>query len=728
MVPRAHRKRVEEYESLPEGKDDPLSTSQMQELLRTLRQWRRQSRLAQGSNRIQMAIDEDFYDCIQLDERDLKIMEDRAQPPLTFNVIKNTINWILGTERKSRIDYRVLPRKKKGAGSAKAKTKTLKFINDVSRGEYARSEAFADAAIAGIGWLESGARKNGDEPVFLRSERWRNMWYDHLGTEASGADMRWVLREKWADLDIAQKLFPQYAERLEMLAEAVNSLYPYVPDDVSIMDEATEFDMESEFDSLFGGEFNGGRKRIKLVECWYRVPESVKLLHARGEDTPYGALDGAIYRDKNPAHEYLVRGKYFSLTDATIMVVRQAIWAGATFLQEGLSPYNHNRFPFTPIFCYRRRRDNMPYGVIRDLRDPQSDLNKRKSRALFLLSSNRVIAEKGAVDNKIEAYEEVNRPDGWIEVNKDKKFEIVEEKRDIQYHVEMARDDERFIQSISGVTDENLGKMTNATSGKAIEARQLQGYTTSGVVFDNYYFAFQCVGEIMVSLTEQFHDDERELRITGDRQKDEFIKINERDKDGKIKNNITESKADFIVAKQDFRESVRMAMFEMLSELVQGLSQTMPEVALALLDMVVEYMDDLPNKDEIVARIRKINNQHGPDEELTPEDKVKQQQVEAAMAQKAQMQEQMAQALQQAELVIAQARAAGEQTKAIQNIVSAQMQKLDGYLKAINAAQAVAMAPQLTGAADQLIKEAEISTVGAGPGKGSTGQVPMDRR
>jgi hypothetical protein len=78
------------------------------------------------------------------------------------------------------------------------------------------------------------------------------------------------------------------------------------------------------------------------------------------------------------------------------------------------------------------------------------------------------------------------------------------------------------------------------------------------------------------------------------------------------------TKEDFVVAKQDFRETIRLSMVETLSELVMGMAQTMPQVALSLIDMVVELMDDVPNKDEIIARIRKINGQSGPEDELTP--------------------------------------------------------------------------------------------------------------
>ena len=684
----------------------PLDSPENQEKLRKLMMWRRQARVAQADNRMEQAIDEDYYDGIQYTPEDLHVLLERNQPPLVYNVTKNTINFILGTERRARMDSRVLPRKKSSASSAKTKTKIMKYTQDVSKGEFEWSMAFTDAVKAGIGWIENGARKDGDEPIFMRHESWRNMWFDHLGRSLDGKDWRYVIREKWCDLDIAEELFPERADSLKVMAEAANSLYPYLPEDIVISDTASEFDIESDLDALFGGPFDGIRERVKLIEGWYRMPARVQIMHERqAGDTPYGALDGKIFRGDNEDHKYLVKGNWFTLTDCLTMTVRCAIWVGATLLQDDLSPYYHNRFPFTPLFCYRRSRDNMPYGVIRDMRDPQSDLNKRRSRSLFLLSANRVIHDKGAVDDKVKAYEEVNRPDGMIEVNDGKRFEINKEIQEIAVHTEMARDDERFISNITGVTPEARGQSERDLSGVAIGKLQMQTQTTSGVFFDNYYYARQNEGEIRLNLIEQFCDKEKEYRITGDQGKDEFIKANEF-KDGKIENNITESQADFIMGKQDYRESLRMAMFETLSQLVTSLAQSMPQVALALLDEVIEFMDELPNKDEIVARIRKINGQNAPEDEMTPEDKQQMKQAEEEKNKEQQMMKQLQQGMAQIALALQQAKVSETNARAMKDKIDGEMKRLEGFLKAMEVAATVQVAPQLTEAADQIVAEA----------------------
>ena len=720
-IPQSERKKKIEGIEVWEKPNHPLDGDEAQERLRKLMQWRRQARIAQADNRTEMATDEDFYDGIQYTPEDLNILLNREQAPLVYNVTKNTINWILGTERKSRIDYRVLPRKKKGAQSAKIKTKMFKYLNDVNKGEYMRSLAFEDCVKAGLGWIELGARNvKWDEPIFIRRETWRNIWFDHLCREPSGIDQRFLFREKWVDLDVAIGLFPERGERIKVMAESVNSMYPYLPDDVVITDYASEFDLESDLSIFYGGPWDGARQRVKLIEAWYRMPQRVKIMQMRDEDTPYGALDGAIYRESWEDHKYLVDGGYFTTYDVMKMVVRHAIWVGNTFLQDDLTPYNHDRFPFIPFFCYRRQRDGMPYGVIRDIRDPQDDLNKRRSRSLFLLTAKQVIAEPGAVNNKVEASEELHRPDGWLEVNQGKRFEIVDQKALAKEHVELARDDERFIQNVAGgTTEENLGHETNAISGKAIQARETQGLTTSGVVFDNYYYSFQLEGEVLNALVEQFKDEADEIRVTGDEAKDEFVEINKWNQEkGEIENSITESKADFYVGKQDYRESLRIGMMERLSELVAGLTKSMPEVALKLLDLVVDYMDELPNKDEMVARIRKINKQHAPEDEMTDEEKQQIKAAEEKAMQEEQGIKQMQAAMAQLNIALAQAKVDAEQAKAFKTKIDGSMKKLEGFLKAMETATAILNNPAVVAAADKLLKEAEAAPGGDEKNKG----------
>ncbi len=445
-----------------------LKQDHWQRRLSSLQALRYQARIQQADNRMQMAIDEDFYDSIQMDINDIAILMDRKQPILTFNVIKDTVNWMLGTERRTRIDYAIRPRNSGDEKEAKVKEHIFKYDDDINHADYVSSQVFSSQVKAGLGWMEVGARNDGDSPIYIRDEKWRNIWFDHLSTGVIRKP-RFVIREKWVDLDVAKVLFPESSDDLEVMAQHVNSIYPYNPDDVLLSDPASEFDVESQLDSIFSPRGQILRERVRLTEMWYRVPAKVKVLRLVDESIPWGILEGTIYRESSPDQKYLVKNGYFDTYDVMRMVVRRAFWCGSVYLKDDLSPYYHWEFPLIPFWCYIRERDNMPYGVIRDLRDPQIDYNKRRSKALFLMSAAQIVAEKGAVDDKEEAIYEAQRADGFVEYNAGKKLEIQRNLDIGTVHLNMAHDDERMIRSLVGHIEPQVAETKKEVSGKALD-------------------------------------------------------------------------------------------------------------------------------------------------------------------------------------------------------------------------------------------------------------------
>lgn len=686
---------------------DQLKTLKWQRRLARLQSFRQQARIQQADNRMQQAIDEDFYDSIQLELEDIAVLEERRQPVLTYNIIKDTVNWILGMEKKVRLDYDLRPRSDGAMQEAKIKEDVLKFDSDVNYFQYVMSQGFASAMKAGVGWIDLGAKNGEDSPLYVRNEKWRNVWFDHLAVGLVGRKPRFVIREKWVDLDIAEVLFENSADDLRAMSEHVNAIYPYNPDDIVLSDPASEFDVEGQLDSMFSPRGETLRERIKVCECQYRMPAKVKILRLVDPSIPYGCLEGSIYRKGNADQDYLVKNGYFETYEVMKMVVRQAFWCGTVYLRDNLSPYDHWEFSLQPIWCYIRERDNMPYGIIRDLRDPQIDLNKRRSKALFLMSSTQIIAEKGAVDDKQEAVNEAQRPDGFIEYNSGKKIEIQRNLDLSNAHLNMAHDDERLIHSLVGHVEPEMAQTKKEISGTALDSMKEGMQITSSVIFDNYYFAHQTIGEIRIALVEQFWTEFKEIMVNAGTKQQRFEAVNQLQQDGTVKNPITKSKARFVLGKRDYRESVRMAMFEALSNIVMYLSKTAPEYALKVLDLLVDFMDDLgPIKDELVARIRELNGQMPPIADMSDQEKQEAMKKKQGQAQEKQLAKALQQAMAQAKVRHEQAKADSEEGRAAKNKEEGFVKMLEGFLKALEEAELIQGNPTIVEAADLLIGEA----------------------
>ena len=689
-----------------------LETEEAQNQLFELKRYRLQARLAHLDNRRQMAIDADYYDSIQLTEDQLSVLEDRDQPIQIWNIVKGVVNWAIGIQEKSRVDTNVLPRKKKDEKDAKTKGKLIKHNHDVNYAETMQSMAFTHAAKVGVGYLDIGAQANADNPLYYGNIDWRDMWWDHLGKKPDLTDWRYMFMERWIDLDISKMLFEDRQKELEDCAQDTNSRYPYNPEDSYVFDEATD-GVSSDYGMTYGQTIEGYRNRVRICHMQYRKPAKVQILRVDGSE--YGAVHGVTYRKDDELHAHLVKYGYANMEEATRMTMRHALWCNNIYLKDYISPYNHNTFSWVPIFCYRRDRDGMPYGMVRDLRSPQDDLNARKARAYFLMSTEKIVAEQGAILGNIEsAREEYNRPDGVLIVEKGalsgNRLRFENGIQAAQQHLAVGKEAEAFVHNISGVTPEQQGQSKRDLSGVAIHALQEQGATTNNSLFSNYYFALQRCGEIELSLIEQFYNTQMEIRITGVAQQHEFVEINHTDEQGQIVDSITRAKADFKIGKSDLRESVRQANMSTLGELISTLLKTGSgkghDSAIAMLDVYVDLYDDLPNKTELVARIRKITGQEGIDEDLTPQEK--QQKLQQAQQRQlaAQKQQQIQEQIIQLQIEEKTAKVDSTKAKSLNDQATALAKNVESFLKAMHVAGTIAVAPGIVSGADQIIEDA----------------------
>ena len=674
---------------LPPEDIHPLDKAPVRKRFAKVVSWFMQERLRQVDFRIESMIDHEFYDGPgQWTEEERRVLAERSQVPITFNQVKPTVDWVIGTEKKIRVDYRVLPREENDAKAAESKTKLFKYVSDANNAGFKRSKSFADAVLAGVGWIDHTINTDpDDEPLVVTYEDWRYIWWDTLATEEDLSDARYVFRGKWVDLDVACAMFPERADVLQasVLSADQGSGYDLFAE---MYDPAIDIRQAGgipagggtgnslQYTGFFG--YIGGqgsvspRDRVFLVECQYRVPVTKKILRGK----MLGSLNGITFMEDVAAHQNVVAMGIAQPVESTTMEVRQMIFTGDYVLQDGESPYRHKRFSLVPIWGFKRKKDGTPYGIVRNLRDPQKDLNKRRSKALYLLSANRVVADDDAIDGTDQSWgdivQEANRPDGLIKQNpkSQRGIKIENEAKMAEEHVQLMSQDERYIQSASGVTDELMGRDTNAVSGKAVRARQEQGSVITTAFFDNQRLAFKLSGEIILSLIEQLYTEEKKVRITGGEngQNAEFLAINSVDPDtGEMSGDITSSQADFVISEQDYSGTIRQAMFESLTDMIKTMQ---PEASMQILDLVFE-LSDLPGKEKFVERLRKITGQRGtetvPTDEEKAQDAAKQQQAQIAMqaeqdvmmAQLAQEKAKVAKLEKEAELIAAKVQTEG---------------------------------------------------------------------
>lgn len=682
-----------------EGSEQPahvLDRPEARKWHQKLMGWYYREREIQAENRMQMAVDHDFYDGDQWDFADAAELEERGQAPLVFNEVAPMVDWLIGTERRARVDWKVLPRTEDDVEMADVKTKVLKYVTDLNRSQYNRSRAFEDAVKVGIGWVDSGVRNDPTKDVIYdKYEDWRNVIHDSFSLEPDLSDARYIFRSRWTDEDVAMAMYPERADILQR-ASMLDDQYSatqwtedefYYQGEVkgSHTSDTTGRFLSSGRDNL-GGE---PRKRVRLIEAQFRMPVSARVVSS-------GPFKGSFIEEWDKALNAVVMAFGGSITDCVVMRMHVAVMTEERLLAMGPMPMRHNTFTLTPIWCYRRGRDRMPYGVVRRVRDLQMDLNKRASKALFTLSTNQIIAEQGAVEDINETREEANMPDGVIIYKSGKKLELHRDSELAAGQVQMMTLDAQAIQKNAGISNENLGRQTNASSGEAIKARQMQGSVVTTQPFDNLRFAVQVQGEKLLSLVEQWYTEEKVIRLTGHRGALEWVKVNqpEQQPDGSVRylNDITASLADFVVSEQDYSGTLRQVMFDALNQMAGRMP---PDAAMRLLTIAMEY-SDLPNNDAIADELRKLTGERDPNKPLTPEEQQQMQEQMQAQAEALQLQQQ-------------QARAALEEQVAKVREVNARAQKLEAEAEQLRTGGGNAdLAQQMEGVAATVKRDADM--------------------
>lgn len=652
----------------------------------------------QGPNRARMAKCEAAYDSEQWSREDAAEVEARGQNPVVYNEIKPAIDWMIGTERRSRVDFYVVAEDdgQEAEDDATNKTKLLKYLDDTNRAGFERSYAAEDMFKAGVGWLEVGLR--GDRtgvPIFVGAESWRNILWDSNDRRRDLSNARYLFRIKIVDFDVALAIFPDKREQLERCIQEGDDLSVFTSwmSGSGLISGLDAFGANSdEIDFITPkpvGLFNP-RRRVMLLECWSREPQ------------------------RRPASED-------GLGDPVTFKMRVSIMTEHDTLIEAWSPFNHDQFPFIPLWAYINRRTGLPYSPILPLLGPQEALNHRMSKAIMEAASNQMLIEEDAVGEAMdidEIREELNAPDG-IAVFRSGALSgnRIRERPTAgaaTQQLMLAERDKSQMRSASGVTADNRGEQSNVVSGKAVIAKAEQGGLLTAELFDNLLLARQIEGELTLSMAEQFVRAPLTIRVAGEGRKVERTRINQPQADGTYLNDITARRAHFTVGEQAWKQSYAESAFASLMEVLTQLAAAAPNVVINLLDLVFDMHPNLPRKKALMDRIRAVNGQQDPDGKLTPE----QMQAQQDMAAKAKAQYEATMAQIQAD--IQEAVAKGEKL-----IADAMKSRLESLYISAQAAQTLAQMPGATPVADELLRAAGFKDAGATGDVIEPGTVPQ---
>lgn len=653
--------------------------------------------------------DASYYDNHQWTPAEIAEMGNRGQPTITKNIIKTAVDKMVGLEVKSRSDWTVRADGSSPADNdmAEAISEEMKKAERLSKADRACSHGYRGQLKCGIGWAE--VIRNPDPfgfSITCNPVHRDEIWWDWRAQDLMLDDARYLIRKRWVDEDVAIEFLPAHKE---IIKASINGWETF-DFEIASSNETTIDAIGSRLTSNINDSewLDASRKRIAIYEVWYRKWERGLLM--RLQDGRVMAFD-----KKNPGHRSLVVQGMGRLEESVFPATRLAFWIGPHRVEDVATPYNHNWFPYVPFWGFRDDRTKVPYGYIRVMRSQQDEVNARRAKMMWLLSSRRVILDSDAVDNHDDVREEIARPDAYIQlnphrVNKDGfKYETDVELADRQFQI--LAHAERSVLETAGI-DQLAAPEKRVESGAAMNTVMENGSLNMGEINDNFREARTRMGELILPLLiESMAGRETTVKVNREVGRPKKIILNRPvyDEAGEmsgLNNDISQLRARVVLEDVPSSPTYRSQQFTYIMEI----SKSLPPDSLQLLLPDLIMFSDMPNKKQVAMSLKKQYGQALDPEELSPEEK---QQVEADKKAKA-----------EADALLRR----GEQIKIAQREAEAKKVTLEGMLVAAEAAAAVADDPVAAMMADDIMEGAKamVDAGGTAPVEEDMGSMPEE--
>lgn len=410
----------------------------------------------------------DYYDGLQLTEAERATLRARGQPEIVINRIKRKIDYLLGHERATRTDPKAYPRTQQEEGAAEAATDGLRYCCDQQHFDVKRSAVWENMMIEGFGGVEVAVEQNskGEINPKITQVPWDRLFFDPHSRRPDFSDARYLGIVLWQDEEEVLEEFPD--------AEGMIS---------SLIDSSSLSDTYDDRPRN-GVWFDKKRRRIRVVQMYY-IRDGVWYLCF--------FTKGGMLRESEPV----------------------------TYLDEDGNP----ECPLILQSAYIDR-DNDRYGVVREMVGPQDEINKRRSKALHLISVRQTLGEQGAVQDVAAMKKEMAKPDGHVEIAPGMRFEKLDTSDMAMAQFNLLTEAKQEIDLI-GPNAAMTGKDDKAPSGRAILASQQGGTIELGPLSDALRQWQWRVYRQLWNRIKQYWNAEKWIRVTDDNEKLKWVGLNE---------------------------------------------------------------------------------------------------------------------------------------------------------------------------------------------------------
>jgi len=478
----------------------------------------------------------------QWDHQDRQYLASQKRNALTFNRVRRNIKMITGYERRTRHSIIAQPIENSDELTANQLTELMLWVYNRENMHNMQSDAFEGALKTGINLLQLSMDFNEDSvngDIKLNRLPYNAFLLDPRFTKRDLGDCEYIIQRQLLGRD------------------AVKALLPFRADDIDLLKGHGP-------DGMFNGMQNFGSNRIKDTfrydEFWRRKFKTERKLIDRdsGEVLPIDPEKVS----KQRINEVMRFFPSLALVEKQVPTVELAIIVEDIVMFAGEDPLGIGDFPHVPVMAFwnpehfsgnHHFNDGTPgrsdYGgffnghqtgdfalklqsLVRCIRDPQTEANKRRSKMLDILDSQLNSgwqAKSGSVVNEEALHQSGQGQVIWMEDD----AQMTDAQRlnapDIppglfQLQQQMDKD----IVDIAGVTEELLGAAEDGSgqmSGVMVKLRQGAGLTTLQDLFDNYRLSQKLVGKKMIKAIQANWGPQKIARIINEEPSPEFFPV-----------------------------------------------------------------------------------------------------------------------------------------------------------------------------------------------------------
>ncbi|MDX3926747.1 MAG: hypothetical protein QHC90_13210 [Shinella sp.] len=411
-----------------------------------------------------------YYHGTQWTAKQIKAFNQRRQPVVTFNRIGRKINAVVGLLERQKQDPRAYPRTPAHEEGAEIATATLRYVCDEQDWSSKSPICGLNGAVDGIGGVEILLEQGdmGDLDVGLEVVDPAGFFYDPRSLKMDFSDARFMGQGKWADVETTIEMFPDKEDQIRASIERGSEL-------------TSNPDTDNKWFST--GE-NGNR--IRIVDHWY-----------------------------------IKNGEW-----------HWCIYTGSVVLAEGISYLKDSKKrTICKYVMYSANIDHEGdrYGFVRNMRSSQDEINQRRSKALHLLNSRRIIIPTNTGADIENIRRESARPDGVIQFpqgSQSPQFDDSAKGNELQGQILFLEDAKNEIENY-GFNPALIGQGVDKMSGRAIQLQQQAGIAELGPYLLSFKGWKIRVYRAIWYAIQQHWTSERWIRVTDDEQVAQFFSINQ---------------------------------------------------------------------------------------------------------------------------------------------------------------------------------------------------------